>query len=394
VKVLFLTHNFPRRPGDHAGAFVLRLARALREQGADVHVVAPAARDGETHDTIEGIPVERFRYAPRRFETLAYTGNMAGDVAESWSARFALLGFLGADFRAAVRARRHFTPDVIHAHWWFPAGLVGTWTAGLAGVPLVTTLHGTDVRLARHVSMARPLFRHVMNHSAATTTVSSWLAELAASVVSIRTPTVAPMPVATELFTPAGAGAGEQAGERAGLLFVGRLNSQKGLIHLLRALSNMRSRAELDVVGDGPLAEELRRVADRLGVAERVRWHGTLPQPELVKMYRRAVALAVPSTGEGFGMVAVEAALCETPVVAFDSGGLREVVRHGATGVLVPENDDAALATALDDLLESRERARELGRAARLFALANFAPESAARKYMSIYEQAVGRRGS
>jgi glycosyltransferase involved in cell wall biosynthesis len=387
VKVLFLTHNFPRRPGDHAGAFVLRLAQALRDRGVTLHVVAPVARNGEADAEIDGIPVERFRYAPRRFETLAYTGNMATDVAQSWSSRLALLGFLGADFSASVRARRRLEPDLVHAHWWFPAGLVGTWTASLGHVPLVTTLHGTDVRLARRLSVARPLFRHVLRHSAAVTAVSSWLSELSTEIASVPAPIVAPMPVATELFTPA-----EDGAPRDGLLFVGRLTEQKGLGHLLRAMAVMRTSTTLEVVGDGPLWGQLHALAEQLGIGDRIRWSGVLPQPALAERYRRAQVVAVPSKGEGFGMVTVEAALCETPAVAFASGGLSDTVRDGMTGVLVPESDETAFAAALDAALEEPGRAREMGRAARMYALSSFAPESAAQRYLTIYEQAIAAR--
>src|SRR6476646_4393503 len=93
LKVLFLTHSFPRFSGDAPGSFLLRLAVALREEDVRVHVVSPAAEGVPTEDEIDGITVERFRYAPRRYEKLAYTGNMANDVATSWSARLALVGF-------------------------------------------------------------------------------------------------------------------------------------------------------------------------------------------------------------------------------------------------------------------------------------------------------------
>src|SRR3989337_540532 len=106
MKVLFLTHSFPRREGDAAGSFLLRLAVALRAEDIEVHVVAPAAPGIPASEEIEGIHVDRFRYAPRRFEQLAYTGNMARDVASSWTARLALVGFLGSDFVHAVRAPR------------------------------------------------------------------------------------------------------------------------------------------------------------------------------------------------------------------------------------------------------------------------------------------------
>jgi glycosyltransferase involved in cell wall biosynthesis len=192
------------------------------------------------------------------------------------------------------------------------------------------------------------------------------------------------MPVATELFSPDG------ATPRRNLLFVGRLNAQKGVEHLLQAVAAMKTRADLDVVGDGPNREALERLAGELSIGDRVRWHGQLPQPELATMYRRAAAVVVPSIDEGLGLVAVEALLCEAPVVAFDSGGLRDIIQHEKTGLLVAPGDRSALAGALDDLLTREGRGADLGRAGRLYALSTFAPESAARRYAGIYRQVLG----
>jgi len=384
MNVLFLTHSFPRREGDAAGSFILRLAVALREEGVKVHVVAPASAGIPASEEIEGVTVDRFRYAPRRYEKLAYTGNMANDVASSWSAKFALVGFLGADFVQGVRARRTFEPQIVHAHWWFPSGVVATWVSGLAHVPLVTTLHGTDVRLARSVHVARPLFGHVLKHSAAVTTVSSWLKEETEGLVSGVHPVVAPMPVSTDLFVP-----GASRDPRR-LLFVGRLTPQKGVEHLLQAVSAMKTQVSLDIVGDGPSRASLENLAGALGIAARVKWHGQVSQSALPRLYQGAAALVVTSAEEGLGLVAVEALLCETPVVAFDSGGLRDVVQHERTGLLVPPGDRAALAKTLDDLLNRPGRGSDLGRAGRLYALSAFAPESAARRYAEIYRQVLG----
>ena len=388
MNVLFLSHAFPRYTGDPAGSFVLRLAKALEKVDVKVHVVAPSSNGVDSTDEVDGITVERFRYAPRRYEKLAYTGNMATEFQRSWSAKVTMLGFLGADFAKSVMARRRVTPDLIHAHWWFPGGLVGTWLGGLSHLPLVTTLHGTDVRLAKSVAVARPLFRHVITHSAKVTTVSHWLAGELDGLVPNRSPVVAPMPVSTELFEPDG------TNPRDGILFVGRLNSQKGLDRLMRALAGMKTKATLTVVGQGPARESLGALAEELGVADRVRWQGEVKQGELPKFYQRARVLAVPSLDEGLGLVAVEAALCETPVVGFRSGGTPDVVRDGSTGVLVEPGNVGALAAALDDLLTNEPRATSMGQSGRLYALANFAPESAAQKYLSIYQQAIDGYGS
>jgi glycosyltransferase involved in cell wall biosynthesis len=386
MRVLFLTHSFPRQLGDAPGSFLLRLAIALRNEGVETSVVAPAAPGIPDHDHLDGVSVERFRYAPRRFETLAYTGNMATQVQASWSARVTMLGFLGAEFRSAVRARRELEPDVVHAHWWFPNGLVGTWLSRMANKPLVTTLHGTDVRLARSVAFSRPAFRHVMHHSAAVTAVSRFLASEALEVVSAPEPAVAPMPVATELFSPGG------KRRRDRVLFVGRLNKQKGIEVLLHAISRIPDGSiGLDVVGDGDDRETLQEMARALEIADRVQWHGAVAQPKLVEFYRSAAALVVPSVGEGLGLVAVEAQLCETPVIAFDSGGLPDVVQHDRTGVLVNTVDAGALAAALVSLLSRDDHGASLGAAGRLHAIATFAPESVARRYADTYRLAIAR---
>jgi glycosyltransferase involved in cell wall biosynthesis len=383
MKVLFLTHNFPRHSGDAPGSFILRLASALRNDGIETSVLAPAAADYAAHDSLDGIPVERFHYAPRRYETLAYTGNMASQVQDSWSARVTLLGFLGAEFRSAVRLRREFKPDVVHAHWWFPNGLVGTWLGRMSNKPLVTTLHGSDVRLARAVAFSRPAFRHVLHRSAAVTAVSRWLASEAQEVVAAPKAIVAPMPVATDLFGPGG----QRQTDR--LLFVGRLNKQKGIEMLLHAVSRLARPAHLDVVGDGEDRDALQELARALGIADRVHWHGALPQPRLADFYRGATALIVPSVGEGLGLVAVEAQLCETPVIAFDSGGLPDIVQHDRTGILVGTIDAAALAAAITSLLDRPDRGAALGAAGRLHALATFAPESVAKRYTDVYKSAI-----
>ena len=163
MKVLFLTHSFPREPGDAPGSFVLRLATRAREsEGVEMRVVAPGAagardsRDARRTSPSNGSAMRRA--STRRSPTAATWPRRSR---HSWGARVTMLGFLGAEFRSAVQARREFEPDVVHAHWWFPNGLVGTWLARMSHKPLVTTLHGTDVRLARTVAFSRPAFRHV-----------------------------------------------------------------------------------------------------------------------------------------------------------------------------------------------------------------------------------------
>jgi glycosyltransferase involved in cell wall biosynthesis len=259
---------------------------------------------------------------------------------------------------------------------------VGSWVAGLAGIPLITTMHGSDVRLAMGNGLARTLLRHILSNSKAVTTVSSWLAGQVKAMAPASDPIVSPMPVATHLFTPGGPRHARR------LLFVGRLNAQKGIALLLESVAAMRMPAELDVIGDGTDRDALHRQAEILGISLRVHWHGALPQPRLLDFYRAATALVVPSRDEGFGLVAVEAQLCETPVVAFASGGLADAIEAGVTGYLVPPGDAATLAATLDIVVTSEGR-HEIGKAGRQSALARFAPESVARRYRKLYDSVL-----
>ncbi len=427
MRILFVTHNVPRFDGDAAGSFVLRLAVALMEQGHRVEIVAPGAAGLAESDTLEGVAIRRVRYAADAHMTLAYTGTMAEDVRRSWRGRFALFGLLRELRREAkrrVRAARSAGDrfDVVHAHWWFPAGLA-LWRAfGAGGPPLVITMHGSDVRLARHTTPAHPVLRAVLAQAQVCTVVSSWLAETVSQIAPGTPLRVAPMPVDTRHFGPtpgdhacgmtSGAAVGPHDERRHGVLFVGRLNAQKGLATLLDALAQpslssatpssggapsgaavsgatMPSAALLDVVGDGPDAAALRQRAIDRGVADRVRWHGALAQSALVPLYQQAVCVAMPSVEEGLGLVAVEAQLCGTPVVAFASGGLTDVVRPDAGGSLVTPGDVPAFAAALARLLNDRVFASQCGARARDAMLARFSPDVVARRYADLYREAV-----
>jgi hypothetical protein len=153
-------------------------------------VEAHSGGDGKGSEFVVRLPLPNVRARPAKADgngaVLAGASRRVlvvddnADAAESLAQLLALKGHevrVAYDGLSGVELARAFEPDVIHAHWWFPNGLVGTWTARMSDKPLVTTLHGTDVRLARTVAFSRPGFRHVLQHSAAVTAVSQFLAD-------------------------------------------------------------------------------------------------------------------------------------------------------------------------------------------------------------------------
>jgi glycosyltransferase involved in cell wall biosynthesis len=154
-------------------------------------------------------------------------------------------------------------------------------------------------------------------------------------------------------------------------LYVGRLKRYKGVEYALRALAHVRrggGAAVLDIVGRGDDRARLERLARRLGVEGAVRFLGFVPEEEKRRRLRRAWATVFPSPKEGWGLTNVEAAACGTPALASNSPGLRESVRHGETGFLVPHGDWHTLAERMRTLAGDRALVERLGRAARAFA--------------------------
>ncbi len=154
-------------------------------------------------------------------------------------------------------------------------------------------------------------------------------------------------------------------------LYVGRLKRYKGIDSILEAMGLLcRSgiSAELKIVGRGSDMARLVRLAKRLDLGDAVQFLGFVDEQEKRNLLRQAWAVVFPSAKEGWGIVNVEAAACGTPAIASDSPGLRESVRDGETGILVPHGDAATLAEAFERIAAEPELVASLGRNARQFA--------------------------
>jgi D-inositol-3-phosphate glycosyltransferase len=316
------------------------------------------------------------------------------------------------------RADHGLDYDLIHAHYWL-SGAVGLTLRERWGVPLVQMFH-TLGRLkndaARNGAEHEPALRIAEESrivGAADRIVAATVVERAhlaghygADPTRIA---VIPCGVDTELFTP-----GDQAAARAALglddrprlLYVGRIAPIKGLQTLLDGMARLRAggrRAHLCIVGgdaDEPLnghEGELRAQLGRLDLGDTVTFVGAQPQERLRTWYVAADASVLPSYYESFGMVALEAMACGSPVIASRVGGLQTTVRDRVTGVLVPDHDAAALADALGRLLDDPDLRWRLGREGVRWAAQHRWPcvaEAVCREYAALVERAASHLAS
>jgi glycosyltransferase involved in cell wall biosynthesis len=310
LRVVVLTTSYPRYEGDVAGLFVEDQVEHIRARGVEVDVVSPAS----------------FRHYG-----IAYGSGVVGNMRRRPYLAAALPLMLAGFSRAARRAARG--ADLVHAHW-LPAGLVAMTTRK----PFVVQVWGTDIELARR---APALARRVLRRARLVIAPSTALAEEARRLGAgdVRT-----IPSGVDLPSEVG-----EPAEPPEVLYAGRLSPEKGVRELVAAADGM----PLVVVGDGPLRDEIPGAL------------GFKPHDELERYYQRAAVVACPSRREGFGVVCAEAMAHGRPVVAGDVGGLRDLVAHEETGLLVPPGDVEALRGALRRLLEDEHLRRRFGQAGR-----------------------------
>ena len=378
MRVVFLTHNFPRFTGDLSGGFLATLAAALVRRGVEVRVVAPsdAGRGGE--DQIDGVPVRRVRYASARAETLAYRGTMQSALRGPRG-----LGALAGLWRALRRAAREeaASADLLHAHWWVPAGL-----ALPEDRPSVLTVHGTDAALLRRSRVARALARPVFKRATVVTAVSRELAGWVQAGTGryVEPAHIHPMPADAEQFgwTTGGGGA----------VVLARLTSQKRVhlaIEAVAALAAAGHELPLTIIGDGPERVALERQVSRLGIVPFVHFAGAVAPADVPFHLAGADVMIFPAQGEGFGLAAAEALMAGIPVVAcWDGGGVLDIVPSTGAGRLVLPAGEA-IGDAVLELLNDPDR-MAVGRLVGESWRARLSPDHVAELCEGWYREALG----
>lgn len=394
--LLVLTSTFPGSLDDSTPPFVFQLCRHLLPH-FDVTVLTPAVRKAPETETLQGVRVRRFHYFwPRSLERLAEGAIVENLTRSRWL--YSQVPFLFVmELIAALRLARRIRPDVIHAHWFIPQGIVAVLVGRVLKIPVVITAHGADVYALRG-RLLDATRRAMASRCEAVTVVSRDLAANLPGAISRRgePPRVMPMGVDTQRFSGR-----PERGENSDqtVLFVGRLAKKKGVEYLIRAFPDVLARhpdARLVVVGDGPCREELETLSSQLGLADRVRFAGAQPPAELPRFYGRSHVFVGPSVvtrsgdTESFGLVFVEGMAAGRPVVGTSVGGIPDVVIHGRTGLLVEPKSPGALAAAINRLLDSPAAAGKMASLARRWVRRKLDWQQVAQGYANLLTRAAG----
>jgi glycosyltransferase involved in cell wall biosynthesis len=289
----------------------------------------------------------------------------------------------GRSLAAHVAAIRDLRPDVFHANlsspWSCQYGIAG---AALLRRPRIVAVYQLAVpavsgrqRRAKRLT-SRSVDRHIGVGERVSREIEALVGLPAGSVATIYNGVPDEPPAPARRLRP---------GQLVGA--IGRLEHQKGLDILLRALAEVPG-AGLYVVGEGSERGRLEQLAHELGISERVVWEGWSDNPRSYLASFDVVAL--PSRFEGFPLAVLEALLARSAIVAADVGSVAEAVLGGETGLLVPPEDPAALAAALRRLLADPPLRRRLGGQGRGLVLDRFTAGHMTRAFESLYAELLG----
>ncbi|MGR9106569.1 MAG: glycosyltransferase [Gammaproteobacteria bacterium] len=389
LKVAIVTTSFPVEPGLISGIFIEKLVQALG-RWVDVTVVAPAfwnsARSCQARSSYR---LRCFRYAPKPWQRIAHAPGGIPVTLRRQPLFYGLLPlFFGSMFLACCGIARK--ASLIHANWSIN-GLVCGIAGWLAGVPVVTTLRGSDVNCHRSTRLNRLALGACLSLNDRIVTVSD--------AIRIRLANEFPQYTAKLITIPNGVDQAllefplaRKSASVCRIVSVGNLVANKGFATILEAMKEIKdSSIHLNIVGEGVEKDHLEMITERFGLSRRVRFLGALSPDSVALDLGEADVFVLASFSEGRPNVVLEAMAAGTPVIASNLEGVRELIEDGKTGLLFEPGNSRQLADCIGKLASDPALRLKLAAAARDFIVQNDLLWSAtARRYLALYHELLG----
>lgn len=383
---------------------IIHIATAFRRNSRDI--ITPWLEDllagqAEKHDVavftsgygytvkrqiFRNIRIERFSYAPRRMMRLTHDYTIQDYLKINRRAFLLLPVFMiSGVLQFAVFAFR-FKPDVIVVHWPVPLALIPLPSKKISGAKMLFVYYGAELKLLESFPDAvKKAISSVLNRADAAAAISNDTKSAAEKAGVAGRIDVIPYGIRINSEAP-------HQKENI-IMFAGRLVERKGVKYLIEAMKMTDITYNLEIIGDGPLMQELKKYAAELGLQKRVSFRGFIPEAEKREMYRRAKVFVLPAVHdkrgetEGLGMVIVEAMSFFTPAVATGTGGITDIVEDGWNGLFSNEGDPADIAKKINQIITDDRMYAIMQKNARKTAEEKFALGSILKKYEDIYER-------
>lgn len=387
-KLLVLSSTFPRWKHDSTPPFVFELAKKLQKD-FEVCVLAPHYPKALKNETWEDMKIIRFKYFFSPFEKLALNGGIISALKKNPLNYLLIPFFIIAEFMAIKKVIKKYKPDVIHAHWIIPQGLLLSLTN--TNTPWLITSHGSDIWAFRQPIMIA-LKKIALKKAAAITVVSQALKnEIERKIIKNKKIEVMSMGVDHNNFSPKKYSEKLRKKHKHMLLYVGRLSKEKGLEYLIKAMPNVLKQfpdVQLLVIGGGPLKFELDKLINNLGVEKNINMLGSIPNSDLPSYYATADIFIMPSKSEGLPVTLMEAMSSSAIVLATDLEGNKDLIQHRLNGFLCQPKNHDDIAKNIIEILNNGEL-NKVRDAARKIILEKFSWDIIANKYKKTLSEII-----
>lgn len=370
IRVLVVTSSFPRSREDWSAQFVFNIYKHFPRGKYKVTVLTPHAPGARLFEQIEGIRIIRFPYFfPFSLQKITTGSGVIHSSKRSLLAKIQIATFICSEnlFLWYLLFRHQY--DIIHAHWILPQGVSTIVAASLFHIPVVVTVHGSDVFALKPFNFLK---QWVLNHSAVCT-VNSKATEQIVKRLSPHAATMCiPMGVDMNVFKPEKRNKKfhNDVNTEGGpiILAVGRFIKWKGFHYLIQAIPfvlNSYPNARFILIGSGPEEAYLKQIADNMSliIDKQIQFLPTVSHKRLAVIMSSSDVFVVPSitdeqTGEmeAQGLVAIEALSSGVPLIVTNSGGLPYIIDNNTTGLVVKERNANVLSSAIVRLLRDRDK--------------------------------------
>ncbi len=361
MKILVLSSTFPRWKNDTEPPFVFLLSKHLSRKHK-ITVIAPHFPKAKFYEEIDGMEIYRFPYFfPLNLQKLCYEGGIMGNIKKNFLARIQVPFFLLMELIYTSYLSFKISPDIIHAHWIVPQGLVASFVRKLMRIPLVISVHGSDVFIFKK-NILRNLLLFATYCADIVTVNSSASLKALESIDNKSKKQIIPMGIDISNFSPLRKDEYLKKSlniQGLFLLAVGRIVEVKGFKYIIESIPEIIKRhgdAKLVIIGNGPEKNNLESLARNLGLENSVIFLGETQNTELPKYYASADIFIGPSiqtkdgTTEAFGIVFLEALASGVPVITTGVGGIGDIIQNEINGIVIPQKESSAIESAVEKI--------------------------------------------
>jgi glycosyltransferase involved in cell wall biosynthesis len=409
MKICMVTSSYPKYEGDVTAPFIESIAASVAAQGNEVHMLAPYHPEVRREPVEKGVHLHFFKYSPfKNLNIWGYAESLEADVRVKGAIYPLTPVVFISSLWALLKLTREVKFDIMHAHWVIPNGPVVALVARLRRLPLVISMHGSDVFVAEQSKLFSSVARWCFRRASAITAPSEDLVQRA---IALGAPPsrchLVPYGVDPGQFTRIN-DAGPILKKELGLpkdslvvFAVGRMVYKKGFEYLIRAVPAVlreHPNARIVIAGGGDLEPRLVSLVKQLGVEKSVIMPGWVQRDKMPLYFSGCDLFVLPSVVDQQGNVdglpntLLEAMASARPVVATSVAGVPLAVKDGDNGLLVPEKQPGELSSAINLLLRAPELRAQYGEAGRRRVENELNWETTARTFDRLYENAMGRR--